>query len=280
MSEQLLPQKLDEDILKLCIQGNVNFRCIDSERLGDIEARMPEVNRAMSIFGKQNSQTSGTLMTLTMLAAGPYRVLRQILAELDRRIQALREAYFDLQEKRIIARREMADSHKANNPMDKELHLVRAQRMESQIAASVIYIEGALKAVGMYQDAYEQIRISNGIRENWDEADFEHAEVSHHIRAAYKLAIRDVHASGRIGVSTCEYLEQFGISPVQANVDVDAYMKKAGDFLKSGKEVSITLLYDFLDTMVEKHRDKWKLAASRLGLKNKIFERWLYTEGD
>ena len=138
-------------------------------------------------------------------------------------------------------------------------------------------MEAALKTLGMYQDAYEQVRTANNIPERWDEKDFEKAEVEHHIRAAFRLAIRDVHMTGRLNVATCEYFEQFGISPVQADVEVSRYMERARETLRDG-EVGIELLYEFLDSMVNKYKNNWRLAADRLGLKSPIFDKWLYTE--
>ena len=73
------------------------FKTIDETSLQVISDWMPEVNRAVTAFGKQNSQTAASLMTLSMIDAGPYRTLRQILAQVEKKRGALKENIYNLE---------------------------------------------------------------------------------------------------------------------------------------------------------------------------------------
>ena len=47
-----------------------------------------------------------------------------------------------------------------------------------------MYMDSALRELGMFQDIYDKILKSNNIPENWTEKDFEDQEISHMIRSA------------------------------------------------------------------------------------------------
>ena len=54
---------------------------------------LPELDDKTKAFGSGNSQTTLSMMTLTMLGGqSPYRMLRQILAEVEKRKGALSES--------------------------------------------------------------------------------------------------------------------------------------------------------------------------------------------
>ena len=67
---------------------------ITPKKLAKISERMVEIDRANLTAGKRNTQTTTQLMTLTMLTDSPYRRLRQILAQIEKKRGALEEAYF------------------------------------------------------------------------------------------------------------------------------------------------------------------------------------------
>ena len=61
--------------LALIEELNTELAVIDSKKLAKISQRMVEIDRANLTAGKQNTQTTSSLMTLTMLSDGPYRRL-------------------------------------------------------------------------------------------------------------------------------------------------------------------------------------------------------------
>ncbi len=74
---------------------------ITPAKLAKISRGMQEVNRACQIFGKKNTQTSSQLMTITMLNDAPYRRLRQCLAEIKAKSDALAESYFKIKKLKV-----------------------------------------------------------------------------------------------------------------------------------------------------------------------------------
>ena len=141
----------------------------------------------------------------------------------------------------------------------------------------------------MYQDAYNQIRVNNGIRENWDEHDAEEAEIGHHIRMAFLHGIRDTIAHGRISIGTMEYLQQFGISPIAAIPFIDYFIKTSNDTVLQistvGKLAEMKYdgyddLTEFLDQMSTNFRDSHKKVMERIGLDegSLISEDFVYKE--
>ena len=67
---------------------------ITPEKMQKISERMVEIERASNSLGRRNTQTTNQLMTLTMLTDSPYRRLRQILTQIERKKEALQSTYF------------------------------------------------------------------------------------------------------------------------------------------------------------------------------------------
>lgn len=249
----------------LQLTNNFPTLTLSNDALNRIEKNMPEINRALQSFGRTNSQTTAKLMSLTMLTSGsPYRVLRQCAAEIQKRYSALEETMFNLREAQIKAE---LIRRTTNDP----LTLLQAEKEESKIYNSKLAIEGALKDIASFQEAYNQIRINNNIREDWDEEDFEKAEVIHHTRTAFLHAYRDVMATGLLNMGTLEYLHQFGIHPHAAFNEVRSYIDSIEKNLENISDTEH--LESWLDTMVEKYHKSYEIAMKRLGLNN-LYTDW------
>tara|TARA_R100001480_G_scaffold147464_1_gene146401 strand:+ start:2554 stop:3354 length:801 start_codon:yes stop_codon:yes gene_type:complete len=260
--ETSLVKKIDQ----MVTSTEVKFACITEDKLADINSKMAVIKRATQSFGKRNTQTTSKLMTLNMLACSPYRALRQCLAQIEKKRIAIKESIFKIKETEI----EIKDFIKSGT----ELDLLKAERAKSGISDSVLYLEGALKELAGFQDAYEQIRVSNNIRENWDEKDFEESEPRHHVMSTFRNGIRDMLAAGNLGHGTAEYMEQFGIHPVRAMKEISAYIKKCA---QNGND-NYTDYVKFLNEMADKYSENYKEAMKRLGLTNLLTESFLYKE--
>lgn len=226
---------------------------------------MPEIRRATSNFGRQNSQTTSRLMSLTMLTAGnPYRVLRQCLAEIDKKRNALCEAHYEIKINNIKATR--------LSQTGDEINILKAEKLNLKTANSQTMIEGALKDIASYIDAYDQIRDANNIRPDWDELDFERAEVEHHLRTVFQHGYRDVMMSGRLGAGTLEYSEQFGLHPQVLLNEVGLYVKTVAN-IDIGEKIDSQHLHDWMTAMAEKYKTCPENAAKQLGLQS-ILTSW------
>lgn len=256
----------------------LQFKCIDKEKLNEIAKFMPEINRACNVFGKGNSQTSSMLMSLQMLDGAPYRRLRQILAQIERKRSALKENIFKLQKSEIEYALLQEQIDEEENPLKKELLYIEAQEKASGAADSKIYVEGALKEIGLFIEAYREICKNNNIPENWDESDYEKEEIEHHIKMMFTMAIRDLGAGQRMNVGTCEYFEQFGIMPAVGYALAARFLQSVTEAISADKAPNICMQYAFLDEMYNMFRGEYKHAMKRLGLDKVIHGDWIYQE--
>ena len=249
------------------------FFTFNEEKIQKIADEMPAINRALRVFGRKNTQTTNKLMTLTMLAGtSPYRVIRQCLAQIENRRNALKEARFKLLKDRIKLEKleKELDQIEDKNSYDYKMKLIRKEELLSRIADSSLFIEGALKDIASFQSAYKQICKAHNIPEDWDEKDMEQAEIKHHIRMAFLLGYRDIMAHGRLGMGTLEYLQQFGIHPNRALNEIVEYVNSCQEDY-DGLEI-------FLDRMYEKYKDEYKKVLKRLGISNLYDDWYMYLE--
>ena len=163
---------------------------ITPKKLAKISERMVEIDRANLTAGKRNTQTTTQLMTLTMLTDSPYRRLRQILAQIEKKRGALEEAYFKHQ-KVMLEMEEWKEKGDA-------LSQIKINEAVVGIERSKKYLDGALREIGALQDAYEEIRINNDIPVLWDEKLAEIDEINHHVRQVFRQAHRDMDMTNRI----------------------------------------------------------------------------------
>ena len=190
---------LSKNVLGNLLEGS----SISDEGLQKICDRLPELHRGKKVFGRRNSQTTSTLMSLTMIADSPLRQMKQCLSQIDAKRNALIEAHFNIKKDEGRIKR----YEKGDDELDKvEAEHIRATMYEAKTGA-----ENAMKEIGMYQDIYEQIRVSHNIPVDWDEEDFEAQEIPHALRMSFRQAIQNIMSSGRVQISTVEYWEQFGV---------------------------------------------------------------------
>jgi len=245
---------------------------ISPEALTKICDRLPELHRAKGAVGRTNSQTTSTLMTMTMLADSPYRQMKQCLAQIDNKRNALIDAHFSTKKYKIkIERWEETD-----NDLDK----VKAEEARCGLEQMKSSAENAMKEIGMYQDIYDEIRTSHGIPEDWDEEDFESSEIENAIRMGFRQAIQNLMSSDRIAISTVEYWEQFGIHPMVGEKLTREYMESVRLELKDNKLPSVQSMHLFLDQMVETFKDEHKHSLKRIGVDAIVNHSYLYKTKD
>jgi len=252
------------------ILKNPSVLKIDVDALKKIESRLPEIKRARNSAGRKNTQTTSQLMTLNIAGDEPYRHLRQILAQIERKTSALEEVFFKLKKDDVRL--------KIIQKKEDEISLIRAEEIIAKMERARLYVEGALKEIGMYQDAYDEIRDSHNIPEKWDEKDSEKAEIRHHIKMAFRNSFQEMMSTGMIGRGSAEYLEQFGVHPQSARKYLHDYIVQNEKLMDSGKEPTIEHFHKFLDAMADKFQESHKLCMKRIGLKTLVRDEWCYRE--
>ena len=75
-----------------------------------------------------------------------------------------------------------------------------------------VHVEQAIKEIGMYQDAYDDIVEHFGLQ-NWDEVDMENADITYNLRRCFFQSLRSCRQIGYINEPNQEWLEQLGINP-------------------------------------------------------------------
>ena len=257
-----LPIKFDDTIMS-------GLETMTSDKIAKINKRMVEMDRANQTAGKKNSQTTSQMMSLTMLTDSPYRRLRQILTQIEQKRTAVEEAYFGHLKKQV----EIKEWREEGS----ELSLIKIAEAEHGHKRTQVYLEGALKEIAMYQEAYEEIRINNKIPVLWDEENFELEEIRHHMRQAFRQAHRDMIYQGTISQGNAEYLEQYGVHLHTAQNVIGKYIAECQRLIdEEGKVPNITHLYEFLDNCVEIFGNEYKNVMKHIGLDNLVRQEFLY----
>ena len=242
---------------------------ITPAKMQKITERMVEIERATNTTGRRNTQTTNQLMTLTMLTDSPYRRLRQILAQIENKTSALRSNYFKHQKLKL----EMKEWKEEDTPLSR----IKIAEAEAGMANGKKYIEGALKEIGIFQDAYEEIKKNNNIPDEWDEEDAEIDEIRHHIRQAVRQSHRDMILNGSISQGNAEYLEQYGIHLQTARNFIAAYIAGVEKMInEDGKMPNIDHLYEFLDNCVEVFGEEYIKVMNHIGITELVRSEWLF----
>ena len=266
-----LNSKTDEHKSHLALQESVGgLATITNEKLAIISQKMVAIDRANNTAGRSETQTTNQLMTLTMLTDSPYRRLRQCLAQIEKKRGALDEAYFKMKKQQVLIKQwyEKGD----------EMSVLKAQEAEHALMRSKNYIDGAFKEIATFQCAYDEIRESYNIPENWDERDAEEEEIDHHIKQAFRQSHREMVGSGCITSGNMEYLEQYGIHIQTATRLIADYIASEDEMIVKGQMPTVAHLYAFLDRMAETFHDAHKTVMQRIGIKELVKEEFLYLE--
>jgi hypothetical protein len=225
---------------------------------------LPELKHSKKMFGRQNSQYTSQLMSLTMLGDGPFHFMKQCSAQISNKVKALQGIYFNI--KKLVYR-----INKWEKKGD-EYSLICAEEARVSLMEVEDGISHSLREIQMYKDAYEDIREKYGIDEDWDEADFNKLEEENHIRMAFRLALRQLMESGRIERSTSEYMESNGIHPMSGERLARQYHEETTKLLDEGKAPTLKHFYNFLDNMVEMFKGSHKDTMDWIGIKQIIRE--------
>ena len=244
------------------------MKTMTPDKIAKIQERMVEIDRANNTTGRKNTQHTNQLMTLTMLTDSPYRRLRQCLAQIEDRRTAIEGNLYEMK-KGEIAFKELAEK-------DDELSILQCAWQKHQLKRSKIYIEGALKELAVFQEAYEEIRKNNNIPVFWDEEDAEMDEARHHIRQVFRQAFRDTQLTGHISQGNAEYLEQWGIHLQTAEAVISEYIRRTEKMISEDRMPTIDHLYEFLDKCADMFQDEYIKVMKRIGLDKIVRKDLLY----
>ena len=226
----------------LPVEASKNINQVAAAKVAE---KLPEIAKATRAFDRNNSQTTLNMMTLTMLNGhSPYRMLRQITAEVEKRENALNEAQVSHAEVRmeIMELEGSSDAVSEAKLRQKRHNLIQ---MENKI-------NGSIKDIATLIDSYDNIKQNYGLVE-WDVVAFEKEEKRHHVRRGFELMYRNLMDSGRASTATIEYMQQYGIHPQVGLAEVQAYLNGVTDRMNKGEMLHANDLEEFLDHIADKY---------------------------
>lgn len=231
---------------------------INAAAVAKVNEYLPEIEQQTRAFDRNNSQHTLSLMSLTMLNGhSPMRMMRQVMAEVEKRKMALAEAQHSHAE-RCEEIQELEDKGLRTEVEDAKLRMLYVQlsNLESKI-------NGSFKDIATLIDAYNNIKAKNGIDE-WDEEAFEREEKRHHVRRGFELMYRNLMDGGRASTATIEYMQQYGVHPQVGLAEVAGYVQHTSKQIANGVLLHSNDLEDFLDTMADKYCPNVDKTAERL----------------
>ena len=241
-----------QDSAGFIIPSNV----VNEAAVQKVQQYLPELTEKTAAFGSSNSQSTLSLMSLTMLCGqSPYRMLRQILAEAEKRKGALAEAQVNYAK----ALKKIEDLKDSDDPINQ----ARYRQSCVNLASMEQKVNGAFSDLATLIEAYNNIKEVNGI-EDWDEEAFEKEEKRHHVRRAFDLMYRVLLDGGKMSTSAMEYCQQFGVHPQICMAEVSGYIQYTNKRIADGELLHANDLEDFLDEMAEKYYKNADKTAERL----------------
>ena len=258
---------LKQDTIGFAIQSNnINEKAVER-----VSQYLPELDTKTKAFGSQNTQTTISMMTLTMLGGqSPFRMLRQILAEVEKRKGALSES-------QVNHAKLVREIKKLEDQTDDPVQAARYRKACVNITTLENKINGSFADLATLIEAYNNIKESQGISDEWDETSFEDAEKKHHVRRCFEMMYRNLLDGGRVQTSTIEYMQQFGVHPQICQKEVAGYIAYTQDRIEQGEVLHANDLEDFLDEMGDKYWEGADKTSERLfGKKNFANKDFMY----
>jgi len=240
---------------------------INPQAVALVNEYLPELDEKTKFFDRNNSQSTLAMMSLTMLNGhSPMRMMRQVLAETEKRKMALAEAQVSHAKalRNIEKLQDKLFNDPDNNVISAKLRaaFVGIEMMESKI-------NGSFKDIATLINAYNNLKENHGV-EDWSEEEFEESEKRHHVRRGFELMYRNLMDGGRASTATIEYMQQYGVHPQVGFTEVQGYIKLVNDMIASKQIPHSNHLEDFLDEMADKYYKETDKTTQRIFGKDNI----------
>ncbi len=234
---------------------------INPQAVALVNEFLPELDEKTKFFDRNNSQSTLSMMSLTMLNGhSPLRMLRQVLAETEKRKMALAEAQVSHAQalKKIDKLQEKLFLEPDNKIAQAKLRaaFVGIESMESKI-------NGSFKDIATLITAYNNMKENFGV-DDWTEEEFEDSEKKHHVRRGFELMYRNLLDGGRASTSTIEYMQQYGVHPQVGFVEVQGYIAVVNELISKQQIPHSNHLEEFLDAMADKYYKEADKTTERI----------------
>jgi len=235
-----------------------------------IRENLPAINEGISMFGKSQSAFMDNM--LTVAHPTPIRNLRQILSEINRSMQALREANFNIKRKEIEIKKYERQLINERDDLERELINVEIEDRISGLEVGKNYISGAIRKITNYITQYNSILESIGVS-SFDEIDFETEEERYHIMTAFAQGLTAARSHGGVvDEGNHIYFYQIGINGAAAQAEISGLLILEREYLKNGETPPHALVIQFLNNMAIKYRGCSREYAKYKGMTGEITE--------
>ena len=256
-------------------QNQFKLKSIDDDQLTNISKNMNEFHQVSNIFGRRSSSFSRINLTLNHIT--PYQNLKQCVSEIENKRLALKENLFNLKKK--VAKLKFLKRELADNPQfadyEREMKKIEIEEIESSIVDIRLYIEGALKEIAIFQQAYQEKCDEFNIYK-WDEEDLENAEAEYHIKRCFNQCIRNVTEFGRIRDDNQEWLQQLGINPIVILVEIQRYVEICQKQLLNPITAGYNHTLSFINELYYKYKNHYLEMLKMKGIKNTYNKQVVY----
>ena len=240
---------------------------INPQAVALVNEFLPELDEKTKFFDRNNSQSTLSMMSLTMLNGhSPLRMLRQVLAETEKRKMALAEA--QVSHAKALKNIEKLQEKVFLNP-DNKIANAKLRSAFVSIESMESKINGSFKDIATLITAYNNLKENYGI-EDWTEEEFEESEKKHHVRRGFELMYRNLMDGGRASTSTIEYMQQYGIHPQVGFVEVQGYIAVVNELISKEQIPHSNHLEEFLDAMANKYYKESDKTTQRIFGKENI----------
>jgi hypothetical protein len=186
------------------------------------------------------------------------RNLREIGASIQRKRDALTEAYFAYKENLLKSQHHEELAEKLQMEGENTLASLERLKAEKEKAHATMKheaIQGATKDISILKENHDKVK-GRIIEKHgyFDESIFELEEKEYWIKRLMIQAMRDVKECGRIKTGAQRDLEQIGIEPVEALLQIQLHISKIEDTIRKGGKFSRENRNQWLDAIVQKHK--------------------------
>jgi len=235
-----------------------------TQMLQIIQHSLPEIKRGTSLFCKTQSQFMDNMLTVSHPT--PLRNARQILAEINKATEALKEAHFKQKKLEIELKIKQRDLELEKDYLKQDLLNLEIMEIMTRIDSSEGYISGAIRKLTNYTEQYKSILSKYG-KQHFSEEDFENEEEEYHIKKAFDQALTAARSrNGIIDEGNLMYIAQIGINAGSAQRDIIMFLNAEAQLIQQGKEPTHRMVLDFLQRMYDKHKGSSKELAEHKGL--------------
>ena len=106
------------------------FLTVSDKQVEKINSRLPEYYRTYNIIGHSTSQTSYSLQTMQMISDSPLSRMKQCLAQINRKYNALQEAFYKIENKKYIPTNNKYTPSKKTNSFKADIKPVKEKKVE------------------------------------------------------------------------------------------------------------------------------------------------------